>query len=212
MRSAIAGAAVFIVFVIGAFVAAYSGRAGSPSRFRISLFLVYCLAISAAVGLTRRQLFPFHHWPLFEILLPDTVYFGRLMAVDSAGAEHEIDYRAWQPLNVEDVATWAHRQGGFFALDSAAQVRAGLYLLRHVEAARQRAVAGRTIGSNRRVLGPFAAPTFVLFRRVWTDPGSVPKAPFVGLRWVVEGWRPLGPGRSDNFVSRSVRHEVMLRR
>ena len=206
----IVGALVFAGFVAGAQLVTRPTAAGRPSRFRVSIFLIYCLGVSAMVGFSRRQLYPFHHWSLYEVVLPDTVIYGLLVAVDSAGVEHEIDYRAWHPMNIEDVDTWAHRSGGFFSLDSAAQRRTAEYLIRHLEAARRRARAGEGIGRNRRFLGPFAAPTFVLFRAIWTEPEQVPDAPFVALRWVLEGWRPVGPGRTDNRISRVIRHEVRL--
>lgn len=209
-RAAAVGALVFIGFVVGAFVASRSARGGSPRQFWISLFLVYSLGISAAVGFTRRQLFPFHHWPLFEIVLPDTLYSGKLVAVDSTGAEHEIDFRAWQPMNADDVASWAHTRTGFFALDSVERARAAQYLIRHVEAARQRTRAGEPMGTNRRLLGPFAAPNFVLFQKVWMDRQTVPAAPFVGLRWIMEGWQPPKADRAGHFVVRTLRHEELL--
>lgn len=208
-RSALAAAAVFIAFVVGAFLATRTTGSGSPRQSRISLFLVYCLAISAAVGFTGRPLYPFYHWPLLAGVLPDTVFWNTLVAVDTAGLEQEIDARAWEPMNVEDVTYWAFSPIGFFALDSAAQDRAARDLLRHLEAARQRARAGRRLGTYRRLLGPFAAPTFLMHRPLWTAPGPAPAARLVGLRWYLEGWRPLGPVRADNVVGRTLQHQVM---
>jgi hypothetical protein len=207
MRNALAGGAVFIVFVAGAILAAHAVRGGGPSRFRISLFILYSLGISAAAGFTRRPLFPFHHWPLLAGVLQDTVYFTRLVAVDVAGREQEIDFRAWEPMTGEDVAAWAHLPSGYFALDASGRRQVARYMLDHVEAARRRALAGHRFGTHRRLLGPLALPTFVLYRPVWTDPGPVPPEPFVGLRWIVYAWRPLGPGRDANFVARTVRYE-----
>lgn len=205
-RTTVAGGVVFLGFVLLAHWAVLQqGRL--PRQFRISLLLLYTLGISSAVGLTRRTLFPFHHWPLLSDVLPDTVLFQRLVAVDSAGAQQDVDFRAWEPMLGEDVTSWAFSPKGFFALDSASQVRVTRFWVRHLEASRREAIAGRAPGAFGRFLGPLAAPTWMPYRHIWAAPAQVPPAPFVGLRWILD---PLLP-RTRTIAHQVVRYQVVAR-
>lgn len=110
----------------------------------IPTFLLYCLGVSFGVILTRHDLWPFASWPLVSALVPTTIPVTHLLAVDQQDQEHDIDYRAWQPLALVDLISWMRLH--FPRLDSAAQARVGRYLLHLAETARQRGQAGMRVG------------------------------------------------------------------
>lgn len=179
----------FLGFVLAGLAVVWSQRVGQTARIHrcmVTIFLLYCLAVSFGAGLTLRNAWPFSHWALISALVPPTIVAPRVMAVDRHGMEHDIDHRAWQPLPYGELMAWFEKT--FAQLDHAAQDQVGHYLLTLAERARIRAHAGARVGSFERLLGPFTAPLFHLRPAVWSRPERVPPTPFVGLKVYKERW------------------------
>jgi hypothetical protein len=202
-----AGAAVaFLAFVLlGLLLAAR--RRGTPERrkARVSLYLAYALLVTFTAGLTQRDLWPFAKWNIKALTPPPVREWQTLVAVDAASIEHRIDYRAWQPLGIDELIPWIILR--FHLLPGDAQDRVAGYLLERAEEARRAAREGRRVGGSGRFLGPLAAPSYMLHPGVWTRPEDVPGARFVALRIYEERWsiaeRRLDPARFE----RDLRYE-----
>jgi len=181
-------AACFVGFLMLGLLAGHQGSDTVRRQRRISLFLAYSLLASFAVGLKQRDLYPFTSWPLVAARFTPTATAYRVVGVSADGIEHPIDYRAWQPMSVDELYSWLAQQ--FRSLDMASQARAARFLLARVNESARRARAGEPPGTFGRVLGPFAAPLFLLHPAVWADSTAVPDT-LVGLRlyeirWVLE--------------------------
>jgi hypothetical protein len=161
-------------------------RDDEQRRRSVSVFLVCALGASAMAGFTQRDLYPFAAWNLLPRRLGPTWNAFRLVAVDSAGREHVVDARAWEPVSGDELRAWL--QFVFPGLDSAAQARSAGFLLGQAEAARAAAIAGKAVGRYRRVLGPVAAPLTVLHPTPWSDARAVPTTSFVALRIHRDRW------------------------
>src|SRR5260370_36602906 len=100
-------AAGFLFFLVrGANVARRSQLSNVAAKRRaINFFLAYTLVVSFAAGLAQRELWPFSRWELIAGIVPDAVgerfAHPRVVALDADGAEHEIDYRAWEPFSLD---------------------------------------------------------------------------------------------------------------
>lgn len=182
----LAGALAFGAFVLGALWAARAAGSTVRARRRASLFLLYACAVSFGIGLTQHDLWPFSSWPLVAGRIGPYVTHPRLVAVDTAGTEHDVDYRAWQPSSLDELHAWVEQE--MMRLPPAGRDSAMAYLLRRVEAGRARAAAGGRPGHQDRLLGPLTAPLFLVHPRRWDDPTAVPPAPFVALRYYRESW------------------------
>src|SRR5262245_7782705 len=159
-------AASFLGFVaLAAAVAAAAGRPADQRRRRASAFLLYAVAVSFAAGLAQRDAWPFAKWPMAGGWADAEAQNTRFRAVDDAGQEHDIDYRAFQPIEFDELIPWAHRT--LPGLPPAAQDRAAAHLLALAEASRARTRAGGRPGTLGRWLGPLAAPYFDLHPRRW---------------------------------------------
>ena len=195
----------FVGFVVTGLAVVYSERATAHTRrVCLSVFLLYCLGASFGAGLTQRNFWPFAHWPLVSGMLPSTMSFPRLRAVDSAGGEHAIDSRAWQPLSSAELHAWI--KADFARLDQDAQDQVGQYLLRLAEPARARALAGAGVGYLDRWLGPLTAPFFHLYAAVWSR-HTPPSVPFSGLRIYEEQWRWQGHLQGLDIASQRLVYE-----
>jgi hypothetical protein len=131
----------------------------------------------------------------------------RPVAVDSLGAEYDVDFRAWQPLSFDELVSWLNED--FLELDAASGRVAAAYLLDLAETARGNARRDEPIGTFGRLLGPAAAPMFVLARPRWSDPGSVPAMPFVGLRLYRETWDVDARAAGSTAVTRTLVYEFV---
>lgn len=164
-------------------------------RFRAAnRLLVATLVISFTAGITRKSLWPFDSWPMFQYTLSNVVTSRAILGVDAEGREYPVDSRAWQPMQSEELISWL---GSVFpSLAPASQDSAVAFLLDQANAARARATTGERVGYLDRFLGPFAAPSHFLHQRFWDDQDAVPPRPFVRLRIVMETW-DVESGRSD---------------
>jgi hypothetical protein len=193
-------AAAFLGFVLLGLLLAVP-RHDDPERRKTatSFYLLYVLVLSFGAGLTQRDLWPFSAWPI-KALTPGPVRDRQtLLAVDEAGAEHRVDYRAWQPLGLDELTPWITFRFHHLPLDG--QDRVAAYLLDRAEETRRAARGGFDIGRSGRLLGPLAAPSFMLHPRAWPSRDDVPAARFVGLRLYEETWtiaeRRLDPTRVE---------------
>ncbi len=200
----VVAAVAFAVFVAAALGTLGDGLPEDRRRRRINLFLVVLLAISFGTGLTQRELWPFSSWPLVAGMLDDQVTHGRIVAVDRAGVEHNVDYRAWQPLSFDELMAWMDAK--FPTLSPDAQQSAAAHLVSLAEDARQRVIAGASPGS-RSILGPLAAPHFILHPRRWTSRESAPQTELVGLRYYRETWSLSARARGVAEVRRELAFE-----
>src|SRR6185503_14019668 len=139
----VAGAACFTAFILGAWLSGpRPGTAPTTAKRRASAFAVGVLALTLGVGATERDLYPFSPWDLVAWIYPDSVSYYRVLGVDAAGLEHEVDHRAWQPLSVDELLSWTSVQ--FMALDSVDRERVAKDLVGRANAAASRVQQGRT--------------------------------------------------------------------
>ena len=181
-------------------------RVGAPARQRaVTLFLLYTCGVSMMAGLSQRDLWPFSSWALMVGAAPtdigDDPQNLLLLGVDAKGQEHPIDYRAWQPLGVEELHAWLRIR--FVKLPPDARDRVAGYLLGLAAAGRVAVERGRSPGYFARFLGPFTAPTHQLHPAIWNRPEEAPASPFVGLRIYREYWN-LEARRRDGTQIRRV--------
>jgi hypothetical protein len=200
------GGLCFLGFLLAALLVRLSERGWTfPRRRCVNVFLLYAILASFGAGLSQKDAWPFAKWPMAGGRAGSRASTIRIVAVDEAGAEHGIDYRAWQPMAFDELMPWMHRT--FPRLPRASQDQVAAHLLDKAESARRKAAAGRGVGYLDRFLGPLAAPEFDLHPRLWPAPGRVPPRPFVALRVYRETWnqeeRRLDPSR----VARQILYE-----
>jgi hypothetical protein len=196
----VAAGLVFATFVLLGLLT----RTGDASRrrSRVSLLLAFTAAVSFGAGLTQRDAWPFSSWPLAASAPGRSVTYSTIAAVDARGAEHAIDYRAWQPLGFDELLSWIQLE--FPKLTRAGQDEAARHLLAQAEAARARAVSDGRVGYFDRVLGPLTAPDFLLHPRSWPP---APTERFVGLRVYSETLVLDAPGRGGGVSQRVLDYE-----
>ena len=199
-----AAAACFAGFVALA-VSAWLAERFRPRRRRaaVNALLAYAVAASFAAGLSQRDAWPFAKWPMAGGLADADAANTRVVALDAGGAEHAVDFRAWQPLGFDQLLPWMHLT--FPRLDPAQQEQAAAFLLQRAEEARRRAASVGRVGASDR-LGPLTAPGFDLHPRAWTG-GRIPSAPFVGLRVYRERWNQEERRRDAARVERRLVYE-----
>ena len=198
----LAGALLFLGFVALAIglasgrIAALRGQAGA------SRLIVYVIVASCGAALTARDFWPFSYWHMMQLVAPEGVGTGyrlpRLVGVTASGAEYRIDYRAWEPLDEDELMTWLKFE--FPNLRQTAQDSIGRFLLAKANAARAAVHAGRAPGTFARVLGPFTAPTHEMHRTRWTTTDAVPADSFVQFRMYDEQWSVEGRARDSTVV------------
>jgi hypothetical protein len=181
----VAGAIVFAGFLAAAAAAALA-PAGDARRRAASRFVLYVVLVSLAAALFQRDLWPFARWPMAGGLADAWAETTRVRAVDTDGAEHDIDARAFEPLEADELIPWLHRS--FDRLSRAQQDAVASHLLALAEAARTRARAGGEPGRFARPLGPLSAPGFNLRPRPWSDRLRMPARAFARLRIYRERW------------------------
>ncbi len=200
----LAAGLAFSGFLVLAILAGHEARGAGPSRYTGRL-IAYAAVVSLAAGLTGRDLWPFSAWRMMRWTSPDTVSELRLVGVDASGREYPVDYRAWQPLSLEELTSWLERVRPTLPIE--AQDSAAGYLLGLANRAREAAASGHSFGVNRRFLGPLAAPTHLLHPEHWKTPSDVPTAPFTRLRVLRESWNVTRGRAADGGVTRSVELE-----
>ncbi|MGH7702679.1 MAG: hypothetical protein ACREMO_06270, partial [Gemmatimonadales bacterium] len=168
MLNLIAALATAGFFLLGLRLALAPESNASGLRWRADAFLLCATLVSLTAGLSGRDLWPFSSWRMMRWTSTEVVSELRLYGVDAGGVEYLIDYRAWEPLSLEELISWLDRI--FPTLAPAEQDSAATYLLAVANQARERAQAGTRLGVNDRWLGPLAAPTHLLHPRHWEPP------------------------------------------
>jgi hypothetical protein len=179
-------AGAFAGFVVLAVVLGARTRTGANAKRRAGLLIGYALLVSCLAGFSQRDLYPFTHWQLLANPVTPVWHYPLLMGVDERGAEHRIDYRAYDPMSFAELMGFFNRR--FLALAPDAQDRIGAYLLERINGARDRVLAGRDIRPTGRWFGPLRAPYFDLSPARWRVPGDVPPTPVVSLRLYQQVW------------------------
>jgi hypothetical protein len=196
---------LFFGFVALGLIAAYSTRGKGGNRRLINAFIVYTLVLGLGAGLSQREVWPFSTWPLVASLVPPTVTHPRFVALDADGREYPIDYRAWAPLEFDELMGWLGKY--FSSLDRDAQDRVGAYLLGIIERNREEWSAGKPVLYFERYLGPLSAPFFLGHPEHWTQGAGVPAQPFRGLRLYNESWNVEERWRDPAKVVRELAYE-----
>lgn len=149
----------------------------APARRRgQTLLILYVVGLSLAVGLSQKDAWPFSPYPVLaeDATRSSTLERVVVAAVDEAGREWAVDPMAWSPLPSKKVTDWIRTV--YPRLSPAQKREAERFLLDRAEAARGDARAGTRLG-YRRLLGPLAAPSWLLHR-----PAPPAPQPFVALR------------------------------
>jgi len=164
------------------------------------------LVYQFASGLSQRDMWPFSSWAMMVGLTPPATRrlpTLRVVGVDANGNEHEIDYRAWSPLSLEELYSWINRY--FFRMDPVSRDRVASYLLQLSNHARERAISQGGLNFLNRWLGPLTAPTHLLHPAIWSHADGVPHNPFLGLRIYQESWDleagASAPGKSQRVLA-----------
>ena len=181
----------FLAFVASGLAVAAGQRwvAGPTRRSLTNVFIGIVLLVTFAAGLSQRDMWPFSSWTMMVGVTPPasrSLPTLRIVGVDANGTEHEIDYRAWNPLSLEELYAWQNRR--FFKMDPASQDNVASYLLQLSDRARERALSPGGLNFPNRWLGPLTAPTHVLHPSIWAHADGVPRNRFVGLRIYQESW------------------------
>jgi len=215
LTSAIAAGAFLTFLALGAWVV--DGRRGDASGTRtpprVSVLILYVVAVSLTSVLSRHDLWPFSAWSLMAGTAPEAVGENPpgdvVIVVDARGNEFEVDYRAWEPFTVEELDTWLPHLAD---LDDASKARAAADLLARANVARERVLAGKSPGYFDRWLGPLTAPHHFLHPAIWTQPDDVPREPFVVFRVYREFWQPEARRRDATTVRRTLVYEYQAAR
>jgi hypothetical protein len=197
-----------LVLALSVLVAESRRSLGALRRGRHALIL-WTAAATFLAGVTQRDLWPLSSWSLMTgaprrdmgVQPP----YLRIALLDAAGREYPLDYRAVEPLPIEELMAWMRIN--FFALSSAQRDSVARYLLSRADAARARVAAGGVPGTQGRWLGALRAPFHTLHPRQWTGPDRVPDAPFAGLRVYGETWDLEQRARDSSRVARTVRYQ-----
>jgi len=192
-------------FAVLGLAAGLARRGAVDNRRLVNVFIVYTLVLGLGAGLTQREIWPFSAWPLVAGKVPAQVTHPRFLAVDAEGHEHEIDYRAWGPLEFDEFIGWEEKN--FLRLSQESRDRAASYLLGILEGNRQRWAAGKPEPYFDRYLGPFSAPFFLGHPALWIPGVQVPRNPFVGLRLYKETWSVEERHRDPRDVTRKLVYE-----
>jgi hypothetical protein len=192
-------------FAVLGLAAGLARRGNVDHRPAVNIFIVYTLALGLGAGLSQTEIWPFSAWPLVAGKVPVPVTHPRFLAVDAEGREHEIDYRAWGPIEFDELIGWEEKN--FSRLDRGSQDRVASYLLGIIEGARQRWSAGDPVRHFDRYLGPFSAPLFLGHPARWIAGVQVPEVPFVGLRLYKESWSVEERRRDPERVERKLVYE-----
>jgi hypothetical protein len=154
------------------------------------LLILWVVGATLLAGVSQRDLWPLSSWSLMtraprRDMGVDPIYL-RLLAVDDAEREYPVDYRAVEPFAIEELMAWMRSY--FLKLPAGEQDSVAGFLLRRLNVARARVLAGSEPGTQERWLGPLRAPFHTLHPRQWTSVSSVPATPFVALRMYGETW------------------------
>ncbi|MFO1111707.1 MAG: hypothetical protein U1E61_21260 [Bradyrhizobium sp.] len=192
-----------LVFVVLGLAAAWSTYRRPGRRVAVNLLIAYTILLSFAVGFSQRESWPFSTWPFIagRVARPST--FPRIVAIDAQGKEYQIDYRAWEPFEFDEIMAWKDRH--FAGFDTPTKDRVAAYLLNHVDTARQQWAASERRHYFDRFFGPLSAPLFLGHRAYWD--AAVPDRPLTGLRFYQETWDVEQRARDPSSISRRLVYE-----
>jgi hypothetical protein len=196
---------LFLGFVVLGLIAAYSAHGKGSNRRNVNVFLVYTLVLGLGAGLSQREVWPFSTWPLVAGTVLQGVTHKRVVALDADGQEYPIDYRAWEPLPIDELMAWVGRY--FFGLDRAAQDRVAAYLLGIIEHNREQWSTKKPVLHFERYLGTLSAPLFLGHPGHWTQGAGAPTQPFRGLRLYMDTWNVEERWRDPSKVTRLLAYE-----
>ena len=179
-----------MVLAAAAVVAAECRGRHRALRGARQLLIAWAVGATLLAGVSQRDLWPLSSWSLMtraprRDMGVEPVYL-RLLAVDGAGQEYPVDYRAVEPFAIEELMAWMRTY--FLKLPAGEQDSVAGFLLRRLNVARARVRAGAEPGTQGRWLGPLRAPFHSLHPAQWTSVSSVPTTPFVALRVYGETW------------------------
>jgi hypothetical protein len=205
VKTNILSAFCFMGFLTFGLLVAVWGRflSATAKRRLINVFLLLVLLISFGAGLTQHNLWPFSSWPVLAYPGPASGNYSalpRIMGVDIDGNEYDIDYRAWQPVELEELLAWIRLH--FARLDPAARDRLGAYFLSRSNLAREQALSSAGLPYPNRWFGPLTAPAHMLHPAIWSRSENVPHKPFIELRIYEEKWNPEERSRDPQKVTR----------
>jgi hypothetical protein len=200
----------FLGFVALGVLVAFAGCVfAEPAKRKVTnIFLAFALFVSLSAGVTQHNMWPFSSWPVLAMPMPASTRelpTPRIVAVDADGGEHGIDYRAWQPLALEELNSWLNLH--FFKLNAAAQNRIGTYFLDRANVAREQALSPSGLAYPNRWLGTFTAPTHMLHPAIWAHADNVPKTSFVKIRIYKESWSLEERRHDPSAVTRELAYE-----
>jgi hypothetical protein len=214
VKTDIASTIAFAGFVVFGLLVIVAGRFAPPpiKRRFTHAFLGFALLASFTAGLTQHNMWPFSSWPVLAYPMRCTTLDSpspRIMAVDAGGREYNIDYRAWNPISLEELLSWLNLH--FSHLDPAEQDRVGKYFLDRANSARQDALSPQGLAYPNRWLGPLTAPTHMLHPAIWSQVETVPRSSFVAIRIYNESWdldaRRLDPSKVTRVLAYEYPHK-----
>ena len=129
--------------------------------------------------------------------------FPRIVAIDAQEKEYQIDYRAWEPFEFDELMAW--KDQFFSRFDATTKDRIATYLLDHLDTARRQWAAGERRHYFDRFFGPLSAPLFLGHRAYWDV--AVPDRAFSGLRFYEETWDVEQRARDPSSISRRLVYE-----
>ena len=193
-------------------IAACALRVGSTSRATPrhrrrarELWLIGAVLMATMfAGVSGVDLWPVSSWALMTgtptRTVGDAPIVLQVIAVDAAGREYPVDYRAVEPFAFEEWRGWMRAH--FAVLSREDRDRVAGWMLSRLNVARERVRAGRPPGTQGRWLGPLRAPFHGLHPAAWSSPEDVPATPFVMLRLYREWWDLAERARDPSAVRR----------
>jgi hypothetical protein len=173
----------FAGFVVLALFVRPGATARSPA---VAVLILYAVGVSSYAGFSLNDLWPFASWHYVAYRVGEEGVLYRLVAVDSKGAESELDTRAFEPLEFASTIGAVSLAEGTGQSEHAREQLA--FLLKLSQHTLEEAKAGRTIGTFSRFLGSFSAPVFQVRYQPWSDPAKRPDR-IVSLRGFWLHWR-----------------------
>ena len=201
---------IFAAFVLLGVTTQIRRGSTRARRQRVNLFIGFVVFISLAVGLSRRESWPFATWAVVSGLGPEEITNYDFELVSGDGRTVRLDPRVWQPASDNEIldgwVAWHIDETPPAQRDELAR-----FVLDRAERARQKVRSGGSAGVNGWVFGPLAAP--YAFRRgpLWNSAADVPAAPFVTVRLVKERWNVLARFHHEAAIARQVVYEYRAR-
>ena len=199
--------AVFSAFVLLALATQYPRQPWRRRRQRVIYFILFFLAVSLEVGLSRREIWPFSTWTVVSGLSPEKITNYDFEVIAADGRAVRVDPQVWQPASDNEILD------GWVAwhIDETTPVEReelARFVLGRAERMRQSIRSGAKRGVNGWLFGPLAAPYMFRRRAIWHSTDDVPAVPFVAVRLVRESWDVRERFRDESRVSREIVYEL----